>query len=96
MRTPRSPQVELRSLEQDAVNARASQDDLREYLVYLDHTQLSEAQKFELLQNLWSIMSTFVDLAFGTDPVQQVLPSTRARTEADDPTTPPVTPAERE
>jgi len=42
---------------------------VRDYLAHLEHTNLSEAQKIELLQTLWSIMSTFVDLAFGTDSV---------------------------
>jgi hypothetical protein len=45
-----------------------------EMLGNLEHTQLSLAQKFGLMQTLCPIMSTFVDLAFGTDPVQEVLP----------------------
>ena len=67
------PQSDFPSLVHAVKHARASQEDLREYLVHLDHTQLSEAQKLEVLQALWSIMSTLVDLAFGTDPVQQAL-----------------------
>ena len=58
---------------------RASPEELQTYLVHLDQTHLSEAQKIELLQALWSTMSTFVDLAFGVDPVQQAQTSRRAR-----------------
>lgn len=54
-------------------DAFTSRPDLREYLPHLDGLSISEAQKAELLQALWSTMSTFVDLAFGTDPGQQVL-----------------------
>ena len=66
-----------------------------EYLAFLDDTNLSEAQKIELLQTLWSIMSAFVDLAFGTDPVQQTLPSLAAD-QHDGPTGSVATLAERE
>jgi len=76
------------SLAQATTCSHASQEDLREYLVYLDHTNLSEAQKIELLQTLWSIISAFVDLSFGIDPVQQMLPSASAGKDADDPTIP--------
>jgi len=74
---------------------RASQEDLSEYLAFLDDTNLSEAQKFELLQTLWSIMSAFVDLAFGTDPVQQALPSIAATQRTDNSIVSAVTPAEQ-
>jgi hypothetical protein len=69
---PLPPQHEAPSVAQ-VHRTRGSPEHLREYLVHLDHTQLSEAQKLEVLQALWSIMSTLVDLAFGTDPVQQAL-----------------------
>lgn len=65
-------------------------------LAFLDDTNLSEAQKIELLQTLWSIMSAFVDLAFGTDPVQQALPSITAGQHTDDSIVSSVEPAERE
>jgi hypothetical protein len=74
MRSPRLPRPEPPSLAQAAVSNPASHEDLREYLAFLDDTNLTEAQKIELLRTLWSIMSAFVDLAFGTDPVQQALP----------------------
>lgn len=84
------------SLALTATYNRASQEDLREYLAFLDDTNLSEAQKIELLQTLWSIMSAFVDLAFGTDPVQQALPSVATDQDTDDSVVSAVKPAERE
>lgn len=42
-------------------------DDLREL-------SLSKAQEDELLQTLWNIMSIFVDIGWGADTVQIVLP----------------------
>lgn len=65
-------------------DALAPQEDLREYLQHLEGLNISEAQKLELLQTLWSIMSAFVDLAFGTDPVQQVLPAKEIETHSQD------------
>jgi hypothetical protein len=41
-------------------------------------------------------MSAFVDLAFGTDPVQQALPSITAGQHTDDPIVSTVKPAERQ
>lgn len=84
MRSPALPRREPPSLAQAATGAGASEEDLREYLAYLDDTNLSEAQKIELLQALWSIMSACVDLAFGADPVQQSLPSSAASQDTDD------------
>lgn len=95
MRSPRLPRLEPPSISQAAISNRASQEDLREYLAFLDNTNLSETQKTELLQTLWSIMSAFVDLAFGTDPVQQALPSLAAGPDTDDSVCA-VKPAERE
>lgn len=84
MRSPRLPRLESPSLAPAATSSPASHEDLREYLAFLDDTNLSEAQKIELLQTLWSIMSAFVDLAFGTDPVQQALPSVATGSDTDD------------
>ena len=95
MRSPRLPQPEPPSLAQAAVSNPTSHEDLREYLAFLDDTNLSEAQKIELLQTLWSIMSAFVDLAFGTDPVQQALPPIAATQRTDDFIVSAVTPAEQ-
>ncbi len=75
MRSPRVSRPKSPAVAHTDTSACASQDDLREYLVHLDGMNLSEAQKIELLQTLWPIMSAFVDLAFDTDRVQQALPS---------------------
>jgi hypothetical protein len=96
MRSPRLPRPEPPSPAQAAASNSASQEDLREYLAFLDDTNLTEAQKIEQLQTLWSIMSAFVDLAFGTDPVQQALPSITASQDRDDSIVSAVKPAERE
>ena len=49
--------------------------DPEEFRCYLEHTGLSEEQQNEYLKVLWSIMATFVELGFGVDSVQQVLPA---------------------
>ena len=46
-------------------------DDYKEELAEL---KLNEAQAQELLQTLWNIMAAFVDLGWGVDGVQAVLP----------------------
>ena len=42
------------------------------YQHYLDESDLSEVEKQEFLDTLWSIIVSFVDLGFGVHPVQQV------------------------
>jgi hypothetical protein len=49
--------------------------DPEKYLGYLEDTELSREQRIEYLKVLWSIMTTFVELGFGVDSVQQVLPA---------------------
>lgn len=44
-------------------------DEYREYLAAFD---LTEAQQNELLQTLFNIMRTFVEIGFGLDPVQNI------------------------
>lgn len=46
-----------------------------EYREYLDEFELTEEQKLELLQTLWWIMVSFVDIGFGIDSVQRCLPA---------------------
>ncbi|WP_037226929.1 hypothetical protein [Roseobacter sp. GAI101] len=46
--------------------------DWEAYGVMLDASDMPEAQKRELIQTLWSIVTAFVDLGFGVHPVQQV------------------------
>lgn len=43
---------------------------LERYRSHVDHFDLSEKGKAELLMALWHIMGSFVDRAFGVDPVQ--------------------------
>lgn len=49
--------------------------DPSEYRQYVDDFDISDEQKDELLRTLYSIMLTFVDLGFGVDSVQRVLPA---------------------
>ncbi|MDJ0922253.1 MAG: hypothetical protein QNI84_14085 [Henriciella sp.] len=44
---------------------------LEKYRPYLEDAELSETQKLELLQALWLIITSFVDLGFQIHPVQQ-------------------------
>ena len=42
------------------------------YGKYLDASDLSDAEKREFLETLWSIVVSFVELGFGVHPLQQV------------------------
>jgi len=42
------------------------------YGKHLDESDLSDAEKREFLETLWSIVVSFVDLGFGVHPLQQV------------------------
>ncbi|MEM9619383.1 MAG: hypothetical protein AAF936_15620 [Pseudomonadota bacterium] len=41
------------------------------YAHYLEHSDASEEDKRALVETLWSIIMTFVDMGFGVHPVQQ-------------------------
>lgn len=41
------------------------------YLPFFEDAEISEQQKRELIEALWSIVVSFVDLGFGIHPVQQ-------------------------
>ena len=45
-----------------------------DYRHHFNEFDLTEDQKNELLQTLWSIMSTLVDIGWGVDTVQMLLP----------------------
>ncbi len=45
-----------------------------DYRHHLDDFGLTEEQQNELLASLWSIMSTLVDIGWGVDTVQMLLP----------------------
>lgn len=47
--------------------------DIEKYKGDLDEFDLSDEDKAELIRALWSILAGFVDLGFGTAPVQAVL-----------------------
>lgn len=41
------------------------------YLPFFENEDISDAHKRELIEALWAIMVSFVDLGFGIHPVQQ-------------------------
>lgn len=45
--------------------------DVEKYQSFLDDTDLSDAQKEQLIEALWSIIVSFVELGFGVHPVQE-------------------------
>ena len=45
--------------------------DVEAYQAYLEDTDLSDAQKREVIEALWSIVVAFVELGFGVHPVQE-------------------------
>lgn len=48
--------------------------DKEKYLPELEDTDLTQEQKIELLQALWSIMEAFVDLGFGANSIHHFFP----------------------
>lgn len=46
--------------------------DMNKYLPMLDEFDMSHEQKVAFINDLWRIMESFVDKAFGINPVQQV------------------------
>ena len=48
--------------------------DKERYLSELEDTDLTEEQKIEMLQALWSIVEAFVDLGFGVNSIHQFFP----------------------
>jgi hypothetical protein len=51
--------------------------DPEKFRKYLAETDWSEKVQDEWLETLWNMMGTFVDLAWGTDSVQDVLKTER-------------------
>lgn len=49
--------------------------DAAKYRQHLEGLDLTEEQQAELLTILWRILATFVDLGFGVDSVQMLLPA---------------------
>lgn len=44
--------------------------DLTQFLPFVEHCDLNEEQKLALLADLWSIMESFADEAWGLSPTQ--------------------------
>ncbi|MCB1471016.1 MAG: hypothetical protein KDK08_28510 [Rhizobiaceae bacterium] len=53
-----------------AQSAESGADDIEKYLVHLAHLDMALPLKVELIRSLRVIMQSFVDRAFGDDPVQ--------------------------
>lgn len=48
----------------------AMQPDIEKYRRYLDQFDIDEDKKIGLIHTMWNMMESFVDRAFGDDPVQ--------------------------
>lgn len=49
--------------------------DAARYWSYLEGIAASDAEKTALLETLWTVMAGFVELGFGLDPVQTIIPA---------------------
>jgi len=77
--TPDKPGADALPSSQDGL-----QLDVERYRAYLDGMDLSDAQVTEMLNALWSILSAFVDVAFGVDSVHLARPQAKeGRSETD-------------
>lgn len=47
--------------------------DVKKYEAQMEEFDFTDEQRVEILQTLWTMMATFVDLGFGTEPVQHFL-----------------------
>lgn len=56
----------------DAASNRKLGIDLDRYQYMLDSTDLTDSQKQEVLEALWSIIVTVVELGYGVHPLQEV------------------------
>ena len=54
--------------------------DLEAYAPYLESADISEEDKRQLIEMLWSIVVSFVQLGYGVTPVQQVLDEQQSAT----------------
>lgn len=64
--------------------ARSMTVDALAYQHLLDESGLSEAEKRELIETLWSVILGFVELGFGVHPLQQ-LPGTAEEADEENP-----------
>lgn len=51
------------------------------YASYLEESDLSDEQKRDFIETLWSIVLAFVDLGFGIHPTQQALEKSMGQNE---------------
>ena len=68
------PKVQKSANKQDNAPVGALTLDCDLYQHHLDESDLSDAQKQEFLETLWSIVVSFVDLGIGIHPVQDAMP----------------------
>lgn len=54
----------------DSQNSNVPQLDIKKYQSHIEDFELTEEQQRELLETIWSIMISFVDIGFGVDVVQ--------------------------
>ncbi|GJL99997.1 MAG: hypothetical protein DHS20C07_16770 [Methyloligella sp.] len=64
----------------------ALQLDVEYYQAFLDDEDITDAQKKELIETIWNIVVTFVDLGFGIEPVQQAIEAGQNHTQDKSPT----------
>jgi hypothetical protein len=60
-------------MSENTPTASSPEPELARYRRHVDHFDLPEAKKDELLRTIWQMMKSFVDRAFGDDPVQHSL-----------------------
>ena len=46
--------------------------DFARYQGFLDHTEMTQAQREEFLMEMWKIIVAFIDLGYGIHPMQEV------------------------
>lgn len=59
--------------------------DVAYYQQFLDDADITDAQKRELIETLWTIVIQFVDLGFGIHPLQQARDGASAHSDAGQP-----------
>jgi hypothetical protein len=68
-------------MSENTPTASSPEPELARYRRHVEHFDLPEAKKDELLRAVWRMMKSFVDRAFGDDPVQHCLPHVDDRKE---------------
>lgn len=63
---------DILGLDFDAERNVKMRPDIKKYLPMLDGYDMNHEQKVQFIHDLWHVMESFVDQAFGVHPVQQV------------------------